>query len=337
MKELKIIFIILIISKIGIAQNRVVLLEQFSNSGCPPCATYTPPILDYVKNNTEKVIAITYHTAYPYLDSMYYENPIESDIRVNFYGSFGVPHSILDGNYLKSSTGNILNTFSSSVNNRASVMPNYGISSSNIKIQNGKISGNITFNSLSNTIQNDSLKAFVIAIENRVEKSSYAASPGKNSETFYSYVMRKFLTPTNGYSLQNKTIGTSDSISFSWDIKNYKNLNELRLIAFVQNSITKEIYQSALINPYDIVSTGIKKSIKYNPLSIYPNPSNAEVNLYWNEDMPYKLIVHNNTGQLVQTEMVYERNHSLRLINKGFYYVSIQNNDYKITEKLIIK
>ncbi len=336
MKELKIIFIILLISKIGSTQNRVVLLEQFSNSGCPPCATYTPPILDYVKNNPQKVIAITYHTAYPYLDSMYYENPIESDARVSYYGSFGVPHSIVDGNYLVSSSGNIVNTFATSVNNRSIVESKYNITTKNVSLQNGIISGKINFSSLTNLNQNDSLKAFIIAIENRVEKSAYAASPGKNSETFYSNVMRKFLTPINGISLTNKTMGTSDSISFSWNIKNLKVEKELRIIAFIQNSTTKEIYQSSLINPFNIVSSVATNTNENSLVTIYPNPSTAEVNIIYTYDLPYQLTVFNTLGQTVYSEVANKEKHSIALLEKGLFTISIQSKENKIYRKVII-
>jgi hypothetical protein len=69
------------------------LIEQFTNSGCPPCAASIPGI----DANLNSVLMLAYHTHYPYSDSMFYENSLQSDSRFPYYNATSVPNSIVDG------------------------------------------------------------------------------------------------------------------------------------------------------------------------------------------------------------------------------------------------
>lgn len=318
------------------AQTRVVLLEQFSNSGCPPCAVSTPPILDYVDKNPSKIAAIAYHTAYPYLDSMYYENPVESDARVDFYGSFGVPYSILDGNYYRNNSANLLNVLSNTINTRLQKAAKYTIISNNLNVQNNTLTGSLDFQSLSDENSSEPLRAFVVVVEKKVEKSAYKASPGKNSESFYSYVMRKFMTDVNGYELEIKSTEAKENISFSWNILNFKDLLELRVIAFVQNIDTKEIYQSIQFNPYES-STGMEVKNNEPTFSIYPNPSAGEVFVEHYTEEAFELSIYNALGSFIRTEKSTEALHKIDGLEKGMYFLHLNVEGNIQTQKLLVR
>lgn len=332
--------VIILLSFIGIwnytnAQTKIVLLEQFSNSGCPPCASSTPPILNYVNNNTDKITAVVYHTAFPYLDSMYYENPVESDARVAFYGSFGVPYSILDGNYFRNNSANLLNTISTTVNSRASVNSTFSINKNSLNLANGTLSGSIQFNSLANNTS-DNLAAFIVVVEKRVEKSDYKASPGNNSETYYSYVMRKFMTNVNGYTLTKKGLNETESIPFTWLVKNFKDLQELRVIAFVQNINTKEVYQSVMFNPFE-TSTGITNTELDKNYNVYPNPSNGNVFIESVQNNNFNIKVYDALGKLVETNQTNADKYYLNNLEKGIYLVQIMSEEGIVNKKIIVQ
>lgn len=334
MKKLTFILLFILIEISAIAQTRVVLLEQFSNSGCPPCASSTPPILNYVNTNPSKIAAIVYHTAFPYLDSMYYENPVESDARVNFYGSFGVPYSILDGNYYRNNSANLLSILNNTINSRTSINSTFAISKNNISLINRNLSGSIKFNSLNNNT-NDNLAAFIVVVEKRVEKSDYKASPGNNSETYYSYVMRKFMTNVNGYSLTKKAMNEEESIPFAWTVENFKDLQELRIVAFVQNLSTKEVYQSVLFNPFEN-STGITNQEQNNAFEAYPNPSSGSVTIEnkWSSD--FKLNVYDSFGKLISSKLINTNIYEIGNLQTGIYMLQIISNEGVIVNKKII-
>jgi hypothetical protein len=252
-----------------VSAQRVVLLEQFSNAGCPPCAASTPKVLQYVDSNPSSVVAISYHTSFPYNDSMYHENPVQSDARVALYGIPSVPYSVLDGNYYSGSSSSFLNVMSSKIKDRKAIAGRYDIQVLKNRLENQVLDVHIAFNSTgSNT--GDSLRAFVVVIERTVTKSSYAASPGKNSETYYSYVMRRMLPSEEGAQLTRRHTGGSDTLAVSWPLKHIKSVAEVEVVAFVQNMTTREVYQAFLSRP-DLVTSVTGRDT--GSLLLYPNPS----------------------------------------------------------------
>lgn len=335
MKNTLFICLLIIVNFNSKAQTRVVLLEQFSNSGCPPCASYTPPILSYVDANSSKIAAIVYHTAFPYLDSMYYENPVESDARVSFYGSFGVPYSFLDGNYYRNNSANLVNSIDNAVNTRNALNASYAISKNNLSVSNRVITGSFNFKSLQNN-STENLAAFIVVVEKRVEKSDYKASPGKNSETYYSYVMRKFMTDVNGFTLTNKLTNEVNTVDFTWTIENFKDVQELRVIAFVQNLSTKEIYQSMQFNPFE-TSTGVEENVLQNNFKMYPNPSFQTVHVESKDYSNYNLLVYDALGKVILNEQVYTNTYSFNNLSTGIYLVQFITHAGVISKKLVIQ
>lgn len=336
MKNLLILIGSTLISLNAWSQTRIVLLEQFSNSGCPPCATYTPGILNYASTNPDKIAAISYHTAYPYLDSMYYENPIESDARVDFYGSFGVPYSILDGNYYRNNSANLSANLNQTVTNRLSVASRYEIKKINTSIQERTLNGVIQFKSLNSNNTNENLRAFVVVVEKRVEKSDYKASPGNNSEQYYSFVMRKFMTDVNGNILTNKNTGETTQIEFNWNIINFKNISELRIIAFVQNIDTKEIYQSIMIDPFES-PTGVENEEQGYIFKIYPNPSKSDITIEVENNEAFELLLYNSLGKLIDRKYIHQKQYEWHNLTNGIYILKLIQGKNVQTEKIIIR
>jgi thiol-disulfide isomerase/thioredoxin len=331
---------ILIISS-TFAQTRVVLVEQFTNSGCPPCAASSPSVFSYVNSNPADVVAIAYHTPFPYSDSMYYENPSESNARVSFYGVSGVPYSIVDGNYYSNSSGAFVSVMSSTINTRKTVSPKYDVQALSFNLTGNLLTGSFKFTSLDGANSSDNLVAQIVVIEKNVLKSSYAASPGANSETEYGYVMRKMLPNQSGTVLLNKTLGSSDTINLNWTLNKIKDINELRLVTFVQNTTTKEVYQAQLFTP-QLGVAGIAELNNTNALNaiFYPNPSTGNITISLaTEQFINKMEVISQLGELVYSQSIGASvkaiNTELNLSN-GIYYVKLSNNSSSSVQKLSI-
>jgi hypothetical protein len=273
-KTLAILVILSGLNLVGYTQSiqRLVLLEQFTNAGCPTCGTYTPQITQFVEANPSQVITIAYHTEFPHFDSLYYENPSDVDAKVAYYSIQYAPASVLDGNQFQGSSPSLLPNIASTVSSRATTAPQYDIEFQNATISDDQLSGSIKFKSLIDNT-NANLKAQIAVVEKNVLKSDYLSSPGSNSETEYKYVMRKILPDASGTTLENRGENQKDSLSFNWLIRKVKSLDEIRVIAFVQNLDTKEILQSAIFTP--TFSTGID-DVKNKPeFAFYPNPTNG--------------------------------------------------------------
>lgn len=222
------------------AQERKVLIEQFSNASCSICATYSPQVYNYADQNMDKVVVITYHTNFPYThDSMHYENPTAANARVSYYGVNGTPTSVMDGNFFQGSTSSLVGSINTKVMDRKVKLAQYEIWFSGIKYENGGVKGVVSFKSVGdNSAAN--LKGRLVLIEKSVPKTAYKASPGSNSESVYKNVMRE----TMEIQLMHKTDGGTDSSVFSIPTSTVKNPAEMYLVVFVQNETTKEVYQA---------------------------------------------------------------------------------------------
>lgn len=326
---------------IGFAQQRVVLIEQFTNSSCPPCASYSPLVYDHANNNSNICCAVAYHTSFPYSnDSMYWDNTAESDQRVSYYAVSGVPYSIVDGNVYDGPSTVFTSGISSIVGNRAAVAPKYILQSTNFTLNGNLLSGSIKFTSADASNSGENLVAHIVVIEKNVLKSSYSASPGSNSETSYEYVMRKMLPDADGMVLVNTAINGSDSTLINWTLHKIKNIDELRVVAFVQNNTTKEVYQAQLFNPDKI--TSVKEEFFTNSFSVFPNPAKDEITISFGTITSIRFIrLYNSLGQVVHSESVNSRAPHIRLITElpsGMYFIEVEGNDFRFKElkKMVI-
>ena len=342
MKRTIFLFTVFTIVRVAInAQSRVVLIEQFTNSSCPPCGAVSPSVFAFASANPSQVAVVAYHTLFPYSnDSMYFENPTEATQRVNYYSVAGVPSSILDGNVYSGSTNPFIATISASVNNRLSVAPRYNIQASGLTLNGNQLSGSVSFKSLTALNVGESLKAQVVVIEKTVLKSAYAASPGANSETAYGYVMRKMLPDASGTTLANLSLNGTEDVNINWTLTNIKNRGEVRVIAFVQNAATREVYQAQLFDvgeaPLGIMSPGNAVS----EARIYPNPATSEVSVVIDPRQSLRSItIVDRLGKVVYEEqLLMATTHFTQKLDleEGLYCVKINTSAGQHVQKLII-
>ncbi len=253
-------------------QGRTVLIEQFTNSGCPPCAVSTPSVYQFGRNNPSQTAVIAYHTSFPYLDSMHLENPTDANARTAFYGVNGVPHSIMDGNQYRATTSTFTSQMQGRFNQRSIVDVTYSLNLSDFELRSDSLFVKVQANSLAAQNGTDSLRLFVVVVEDLVQKSSYAASPGANSLTSYSFVMRKILPEAGGYRLMNTAWGGNDSLSLNWKLQKIKDINQLRVVVFVQNMTTKEIYQAQISGGLSTSFAELKKPALF---TVFPQPATS--------------------------------------------------------------
>lgn len=320
--------------------QRVVLIEQFTNSGCPPCAASTPPVFNYVNNNPADVVAIGYHTSFPYSDSMYFENPAESNARVSYYTVQTVPYSIVDGNYYSNFSSSFNSVIANTINTRKSIANTYNITNLNATINGTTLNTKFVFESLSASNVNDSLRAHIVVIEKNVLKSSYAASPGANTESNYEYVMRKMLPNQNGSFLVNRNLNGKDTITLSWPMQKIKNNAEVRVVAFVQNKNTKEVYMANLFSTN--ISTGIPEMMPEGlSFKVYPNPANDFLYVSASNLMnDASITIVDILGKAILSETV-SPNKTLLLntssFKKGIYFLILNDGMNSVSKKVVVE
>ena len=221
------------------AQNeRMLLLESFTNTGCAPCAMYNPGMDAIIASNPDKVVAIKYHVSWPSgADPMYLHNTADNGSRVSYYNINSVPHVVVDGNRFSGNSGNItqsiidqLSVIESPMQLRLSWELNDAQNAITVHVT-GRVSTDIVGSS----------KLYVGVIEKEIH---FTSAPGPNGEKDFYDVMKKLLPSSAGQSLGSLEADGYFAYTFTWELANIYNMDQLDAIAWVQNSNTKEVYQA---------------------------------------------------------------------------------------------
>lgn len=239
MKKTATLFILFLLVQGLMGQSqRLVLLEHFTQASCGPCATYNPAIHTLLVNNPDKITSINYHTSWPGYDPMYNHNPVDAAARTSYYGVGSVPNSVLDGNVFNGHpAGWNINT----VNARYAVPSPFELA---VYQKLSPTNDTLFVTMLIEATQNASSQAtaFMAIIEEYIH---FTNPPGSNGERDFYNVMKKLLPTKTGISLPSPmSTGDYAIIESYWVLANVYNLDQLSVVAFVQNPLNKEIYQS---------------------------------------------------------------------------------------------
>ncbi len=252
---------ILLLSTISNAQH-LVLVEEFTNTSCFPCALSEPAFDATLKANEGKVVSLRYHTNFPGYDPMYSHNAGENQSRVIYYQVTSTPQQRFEGTgyFLSEVTQSAIDAayaLSSPVNINAS----YRISA-----KSDSIYARIVVKA--NSTITGQLVAQIAVVEKNI---SYATAPGSNGQKSFTNVMKKMLPDNGGTPLPSiMNAGDSVVINVSWALANVYYVNQLAIVAFVQNNDTKSVLGTAYAPTPTGTTTPVAPTIslisKTNPL-----------------------------------------------------------------------
>lgn len=336
----KILLTLLALSYIvsAFAQQRTVLIEQITNASCSICASSNPQLFNYTDQNEDKVVVISYHASFPYShDSLHHANPTDNTARTSFYAANGTPTTVIDGNFFQGSTGSLLSTLNTRVTQRVAEPAKYTIQVNNLRLENGEVKGDAVYTSIGdNSAAN--LRAFVVLVERNVYRTSYKASPGSNSEGHYQNVMRYIFGANNGQAIMNKNNGETLTTNFTFNTQNVKSLNEVRVVAFVQNNATKEVYQAAYKN-LTTTTTGIASIENDNFLWAYNNTDGKYLLSLTESVESGKITITDITGRQVAHQL-FTGNTSVvdvKGLQTGVYLATVNTGSASYTTKIWVE
>ena len=323
------------------SMDRVVVMEYLTSSTCGPCASFSTtldPFLEGVNSNDpgSNVASIKYQMDWPAPGNDPSYNS-DGETRRAYYGVTGIPDVFVDG--VDVSTGGTDDAILEGMNEQAFV----GLTVTNT------VSGNDLTVDVSLTPYADfpgSHKLFIVATENYY---SYPASTTSQDE--YHYVMRKMLPNGNGITLSalqegvNQMQTRSHTFSLGGPAQGNFNLwgsslNNITVVAFIQNTSTGEILQGAMSH----VTTSIGENELDRGLSVFPNPTNGlvylDVELENAAQVNYQ--VFNALGEVVRTESRSTAAGGQRFtmdmsdLESGLYYVNVQAGAMRATRKVTL-
>lgn len=215
--------------------KKYVLFEHFTQASCGPCATQNPAFQRLYLQNETQVHHIAYHTSWPGFDPMYEDNPSESTTRVQYYSVSGVPDMLTDGGDSKSPASVTQAEIDAIVSETSPI---------SISVEEERTGTEGTVNVSVKTheeVPNGNWRIRVAVIE---KDKIYASAPGSNGEREFPNIFRKMLTSMSGESFEAAPIGETTDFSYSYDVQEAWNSEQLYVVAFVQNESTKEVLNS---------------------------------------------------------------------------------------------
>ncbi|MCX6257892.1 MAG: Omp28-related outer membrane protein [Bacteroidia bacterium] len=255
MKKILSLFCFLAFITILNAQTqRLVLVEEFTQASCGPCASQNPGFDALLQANPTKVCVIKYHTVWPGVDPMNAQNQSQVATRVTYYGVDGVPMGMYDGK-IDSSFANYPGSpgnFTQAIIDNAYAVPSpFTITvNHNLSSDLDSVFATVTVTA-AEAVSVGNLKLHVVLVEDPI---TFSVEPGTNGETTFYNVMREMFPSDQGTAITNTwTSGQSQVFNFAEALPSYiYNLSKLSVVAFIQDNNNKNVKQAAKTAPIPV-------------------------------------------------------------------------------------
>lgn len=256
---------------------RTVLVEEFTNAGCGPCASLNPALnsnLDAVED--QNVVALKYQTAGPGFDPMNRLNPTQVNERATHYNITGVPTAIVDGTALSSPANATVQSLQNRQTETAPILVKLSYEYTDTYDLLAKV---VIVNEGDEAYENGSAKLRVALSENEIK---FDEAPGSNGEKVFHDVFRAFINEGGSAGMAVGTIAAGDSLVVNMETTRPRtyDLREMRAIAFVQNGDNGEMINAAIADVKEL-EVYIDASLKTT--SSVPESNCAESSTYMYE------------------------------------------------------
>ncbi len=300
--------------------DRIPLFEVFTSSTCYTCPGAND-LIDAIllDKPDDEYSLVKYHVDWPGNGDPYY---IEATgVRADYYSVFGVPDLFTNGAY-----DNPFN-FSNGVYNSAKNEEAFVNMSVSYVFDGLNVSATVDVDPKIN-IEDASVHMAI------VEKTTYN-NTGTNGETEFHNVIMAMMPDGNGTAT---ALSDGVAVTFNGDVNMIttfiEEFDDLKIVAFVQDNLTKAILQS---ESHDLEITSDIENLKHMSVSIFPNPGNGIFTIKGVKDA--RLEVNSLNGQLIHEERFSSDTVvDLSSQEKGVYLLEIFSNEELIkVEKLIIQ
>jgi len=221
--------------------SKVVMMESFTNVGCYPCPI-TNRIIRQLSNETygkSKLVVVKFPTNFPAPNDLFYLAAKDiCDFRMSYYNVFYAPTIIIDG-MLKPVASDSL-SIKAAIDSRLSITPRFSLNVS------ASLEGDYTADVTIKIIDSTSININDLIINTAITEADieFQQPLGSNGETKFYDVIRLMLPSVNGVSLRQLIDQGELSFEFEDAILSDWNPEKLNTVVYLQNSITKEVYQA---------------------------------------------------------------------------------------------
>jgi VCBS repeat-containing protein len=299
-------------------RNKMALLEHFTNSSDAICKEKNEILNAAVNDNLQNIIDLQYHTSFPGPDPFNEQNPYISSARVLYYGLSDVPYTVLDGGSTSEHIFDYdLRNFDLNKVLIQSLIDSKFWINIRSRIEDPMLIIQVEVHALEN-IPLSELTVHIAVIENQVTDVT-----GQNGETSFESVVLTMLPDAAGTTLYRAWNATDYTrIDQNWIMDGYSNIEELRVVAFIQDEATHEIYQAAMDTAgiwTAIVDRGVAEKTAY---LVYPNPASTIAYVKFDDPLrdEVKVELYNNLGSLVFAGRVPEGTREIQIPVDNYPY-----------------
>ncbi|MCF8346049.1 MAG: T9SS type A sorting domain-containing protein, partial [Bacteroidales bacterium] len=267
---------------IGERQQNV-LAEYFTNSSLGGIVEANANMEAYEASRAADIVPIHYHTGSPEGDPLFSDYEEGPSARVFYYGVSSVPEVISNGIIRSGIDNEAIDQFEQEVDVESlrDPMVSIGLSVS-------RSSAEVTVTALED-LSGESLVLYGAVVKDSIEMDGI----------YYYNVLRKFLPDPAGIELATGGFANGESITESLPV-NLSNASMFigsRLVVFVQNTISKHVYQSVWSDLSGL--TSLAPGNIDDMVDIYPNPATERLFI----DSEYeirRLVITDMTGRVVR-------------------------------------
>ncbi|MCS6905571.1 MAG: Omp28-related outer membrane protein [Bacteroidia bacterium] len=347
-------------------ERKKVVFEKFTGTWCPHCPAANCDLIK-ILSTYPNFFAIDVHDR----DAM--ENTAINPTMKSRYQVSSFPSAMIDRRILPGQTKAPVSPYMIYQNARNFTQQNspfaltmthtYNKSTRDIEIKItaraiAQISGNFAFNC---AIIEDSIPGVGSGYEQRIDSryttdrnNCYYGQTSPMRNYFHMHVLRDYLGGGNGTSISKTSFKPNESIQHTYRYKLPTQFNEkqVKIIAFIEGTDSEVNYtgifnaerQALILSP----PTNIESNITLGNIQIYPNPTRDLVYVQFQSNSsitkePLNITVTNLLGQTVEKQ-IWQDNMlsqeisiplSLKHLNEGVYFITIQQGTKKYTQKIL--
>jgi len=317
-------------------RTRTVLLENFTSTQQTVDTQSENNSIQSFSDVNSSLFAVQYHPDLDGIDAI--GTTPDADARALYYGIGTTPRVAIDG------VADAENPFSvwgaKEYNIRSLDISPLTITTSIDQSNTSKID-------ISSVIEADIsiAKNFIIhtvIIENVVNAPTDANIPsGENS---FTNVVRKMLPSASG---EKSTValasGSSVTNNTTWSPTDKYNASEISVLVFVQDELSREIYQ-ADVKTFDTdIVTSLGEELSSNGFAAWPNPANDIITLQVNQrvNKDTKVSIYNQLGKVILRTQIAVGEDKVVIPSQnwtpGIYFILTENNGVPIQKRILIQ
>ncbi|MFW5877608.1 MAG: T9SS type A sorting domain-containing protein, partial [bacterium] len=317
-------------------RNKKALLEHFTNTSELNAAAADESVNAFYNDHFDDMVKLEYHTSFPGQDPFNDHNRSVPATRSLYSGVTAVPYALIDGGFLSSlrfdfdpdapNAKNIKRTVLQDALFDIEVNPQYEGSRVNVEVE---------VTALADLEPEERIVHIVV-----FEKLITGVSTVNGSSDFLN-VIKDMLPNSAGTAVFDGWIqGQTRTYNFSWDYRNVYDPEMLRIAAFVQNDINKEVYQVSTDDDTNL-TTSIEKLDSQAPnINIYPNPAaeylNVRVqNIY---QRSYMIEFYDQLGRSVMRKEIRDYQDVVQIdigsLKRGVYFVRVMDKENGVLLKI---